>query len=200
MKWHNKRIIRFFTLSLLLFYAISLSSPFVGVALADWEPPAPYEAPDDTYIPPDPYQAPDDTYISPDPYKAPEHKQSDPYQAEDPGKREGEERSGGANSGGGSSNGKDEWPKDCDEEYDDRICTALTYAGSIFDGIKGLPSMLSAANGYQLKPTNLPPWMGQTREQVFEVVRKNRLKLGSIGEGVPRYSCKALEKRRKEMP
>ena len=188
MRWiHNRRVVRFFAFSLLIFYAISLSSPFVGVALADWEPPAPYEPPDDTYIPPDPYEAP-------------EYQQPDPYQAEDPGKREGEERSGGANSGGGSSNGKDEWPKDCDEEYDDRICTALTYAGSIFDGIKGLPSMLSAANGYQLKPTNLPPWMGQTREQVFEVVRKNRLKLGSIGEGVPRYSCKALEKRRKEMP
>ncbi|SDC87058.1 hypothetical protein SAMN04488112_11977 [Melghirimyces thermohalophilus] len=82
MRWiHNRRVVRFFAFSLLIFYAISLSSPFVGVALADWEPPAPYEPPDDTYIPPDPYEAP-------------EYQQPDPYQAEDPGKREGEENSG----------------------------------------------------------------------------------------------------------
>ena len=77
---------------------------------------------------------------------------------------------------------------ECAGVYGFVACNVAGYTGNIYDGIKGLPSMLSAANGYQLKPTNLPPWMGHYQRQAYEVARKNWLKLGNVGEGVPRYS------------
>ncbi|MFD1395581.1 hypothetical protein ACFQ40_07380 [Kroppenstedtia eburnea] len=145
-----------------MIFITGLISPFTPVAYADWE----IDTPTDI-----------DTPIDVD----------TPTRTESLGDKEGKEKRNDKESINSNNNGSGD--EDCSGIYGFIYCNVTPYTGNIYDGIKGFPSMLSAMNGYYLKPANLPPWVGQVyRGQAYEVIRNNWLKLGNIGEGVPSYS------------
>lgn len=181
----QRRWLRIFSLTFVLFYLCFLLTPFVGSASADYTPPN-YEPPKNNY------QVPEDLYIAPEsPYTVPEKYKPGDQQHIDQKNNGYTPNTSGSSISPSERKGLDKFQLytwDSNKGFFENIRSNLGLLPNVVDTVKGVPSIVAGINNYKITPTKLPypgPRYGNVVSGAESLKNPILSKLNQLGRDIP---------------